>query len=223
MDIRVKICGLTENQGLRAAIAAGADLAGFVFACDSPRFLAPADAARLFDPVRGRIASVAVLVDPVDEWVHAVVETFCPDWLQVHGHESPARLAELKARFGIPVIKGLGIGTASDLAGIKAFHGSADLLLLDAKPPKGMSRPGGHGTIFDWTQIAGYTGPTPFLLAGGLRADNAGAAIALAGQVKGFAGLDVSSGVERAPGLKDPSAIAAFVSAARAAAGALQP
>lgn len=218
MRITVKICGLTEAEGLRAAMASGADLAGFVFAAGSPRVLTPEAAAALFAAARGRIESAALLVDPDDELADAAMRVLRPDWLQLHGTESPARAAALKARYGVKLIKALGVAGPADLAEASAFEGTADLLLLDAKPPKGATRAGGHGTAFDWTVLKGFRGPTPFLLAGGLQPTNVANAIAAMRDVPGFAGVDVSSGVERAPGLKEPSAIAAFIATARRAA-----
>lgn len=215
----IKICGLTEPEGLRATIEAGADLAGFVLFSRSPRFLSPEAAARLLAPARGRIKSVALLVDPDDAEAGLAMQALQPDWLQLHGNESPARVATLKARFDVKIIKALGVAGPADLVTAAAFDGIADLLLLDARPPAGAARPGGHGVTFDWTLLGAIQATTPFLLAGGLNPANVAEAIRAARAIPRFRGLDVSSGVEHSPGLKDASAIAAFVRGARDAAG----
>lgn len=211
--IDVKICGITEPLGLDGAIAAGARYVGLVLAPKSPRFLTLDQAAALAARARGRIEIVALLVDPADALLAAVRARLAPDWVQLHGGESPARTAEAKGFAAKGVIKALPIARAEDFAAVEAFAGAADQLLFDAKPPPGAARSGGHGRAFDWRLLAGRRLPRPWLLAGGLTPENVAEAIALSGA----AAVDVSSGVERAPGLKDPDRIAAFVTAAQQA------
>lgn len=214
--IRVKICGLAEPAGVAAALQAGADALGFVFFERSPRFVTAQQAAALSAPAAGVARRVGLFVDAPDELIAAVLAP-CPlDALQLHGAEPPARVAEVRARFGLPVIKALGIAGADDLAAARAHAGAADLLLLDAKPPPGADRPGGHARAFDWSLVAGMRFRVPWLLAGGLTPGNVADAIA----ATGAPGVDVSSGVEAAPGVKDPAKVLAFVAAAR---GSLAP
>lgn len=209
----VKICGLSSPETLEAALAAGADLVGFVHFPRSPRHVALEAGRALSAQARGRALSVALLVDPDDATLAAVVEALDPDLLQLHGSESPERVAAIRARFGRPVMKALGIAQAADLAAIGRYR-AADRLLLDAKPPRGAGAlPGGNGIAFDWRLVAGLDPATSFMLSGGLNPDNVGTAIALTGARS----VDVSSGVEVRPGEKDPGRIEAFVRAARAA------
>jgi phosphoribosylanthranilate isomerase len=207
----VKICGLSTPDSLEWAIAAGADLVGFVHFAKSPRHVAVETAAALARQAEGRAKTVLLTVDASDDLLASLVAAMAPDFLQLHGRESPERVAEVRARHGRPVIKALGIGSADDVAAARAFAGAADLLLYDAKPPKDASRPGGLGVAFDWSLLTGA--PTPFLLSGGLDPTNVGEAVR---QVRP-AGVDVSSGVESAPGVKDEGRIGAFVTAAREA------
>jgi phosphoribosylanthranilate isomerase len=217
MTLLVKICGLTSPEALDAAIAAGADMAGFVFFAPSPRNLRLEQAKRLFAQARGRVAIGAVLVDPDQRLLDQVCE-LAPDFLQMHGAEPPERLAAIKRGLnGIAVVKGIGIATAADLERARAYAGATDRLLLDAKAEPGAVLPGGNGLPFDWRLIAGAEIGLPFMLSGGLTADNVADAIRLIGRTSGFLGVDVSSGVERAPGVKDPEKIRAFLRAARAA------
>ncbi len=217
MTLLVKICGLTTPAALDAAIEAGADMAGFVFFAPSPRNLRPEQAKRLFAQARGRIAIGAVLVDPEQRLIDDICE-LAPDFLQLHGAETPARLAAIKADARpVAVVKGIGIASAADLDLARAYARAADRLLLDAKAEPGAALPGGNGLPFDWRLIAGVDLGAPFMLSGGLTADNVADAIRLIGGTAGFLGVDVSSGVERAPGDKDPDKITAFVRAARAA------
>jgi phosphoribosylanthranilate isomerase len=217
MTLLIKICGLTTPEALDAAIAAGADMAGFVFFSPSPRNLRLQQAKRLFAQARERIAIGAVLVDPEQR----LIDEICglkPDFLQLHGTETPARLAAIKADARpVAVVKGIGIASAADLDHARAFARAADRLLLDAKAEPGAALPGGNGLPFDWRLIAGADLGAPYMLSGGLTADNVADAIRLIGGSPGFLGIDVSSGVERAPGDKDPDKITAFVRAARAA------
>ncbi|WP_294611388.1 phosphoribosylanthranilate isomerase [Roseovarius sp.] len=210
-NIRVKICGLTAAQDVSAAVAAGASYVGFVFFEKSPRHLALEKAAALALPVPPGVAKVALTVDADNARLDALTAAVPLDFLQLHGHETPERVTEIKARYGLPVIKALGVAGADDLARIDIYARVADQLLIDAKPPKGATRPGGNALAFDWTLIAGRRWTLPWLLAGGLVPGNVAEAIKLTGAKQ----LDVSSGVESAPGVKDPALIRAFIEAAR--------
>jgi phosphoribosylanthranilate isomerase len=206
-DIRVKICGLTAAADVSAAVEAGAAYVGFVFFEKSPRNVTLAQARALALGVPPGVAKVALTVDADDATLDALTDQVPLDFLQLHGHESPARVAEVKSRYGLPVIKAIGIAEAADLAQIDAYGGGADQLLIDAKPPKGATRPGGNALAFDWGLIAGRDWPLPWLLAGGLTPDNVALAVARTGARQ----LDVSSGVEAAPGVKDADLIRAFI------------
>lgn len=210
-DVRVKICGLTVAADVKAAVEAGAAYVGFVFFEKSPRHVTLEQARALALDVPPGVAKVALTVDGDDAALDALTDRVPLDFLQLHGHESPARVAEVKARYGLPVIKAIGIAEADDLAQIDAYAGVADQFLIDAKPPKGATRPGGNALVFDWGLIAGRDWPLPWLLAGGLAPDNVAEAVARTGARQ----LDVSSGVERAPGLKDANLIRAFIENAR--------
>jgi phosphoribosylanthranilate isomerase len=210
---QVKICGLNDAAGYDAAVSAGADFVGFVFYPPSPRAVSPAQAAALAARAQGGPRRVGLLVDATDAEITAILAAVPLDILQLHGEETPARAAELRQRFGLPVMKALGIAVSADLAQLDAYAPVVDMFLLDAKPPPGASLPGGNAASFDWTLLAGRMIPRPWLLAGGLTPDNLGQAIALSGAP----GVDVSSGVERARGVKDPARIRAFIQAARQA------
>lgn len=212
----VKICGLSTPETLEAAIAAGADQIGLVHFPKSPRHVDLALGAALSRQARGRIERVVLLVDPDDGLVDAAIEALDPDWLQLHGRESPERVAALRASTGRRVMKALGIATADDLARAAAHAASADRLLYDAKPAPGAALPGGNGYAFDWSLLAGAGRDDPFMLSGGLTPETVAEAVA----ITAAQAVDVSSGVESAPGIKDPDRIAAFVAAAKAAAGA---
>jgi phosphoribosylanthranilate isomerase len=205
MPTEVKICGLSDPESVDAALAAGADLLGFVFFPRSPRHLSLDQALPLMRRAAGRAARVALLVDPDQGLLDDVVCTLDPDFLQLHGQESPERVAEIRASYGIPVIKAVGIGGRADLQRAARYAEVADRLLLDAKPPTDATRPGGNGAAFDWRLLEGFTSARPWLLSGGLHAAKAAAT--------GAAAVDVSSGVERASGRKDPALIRAFVEA----------
>jgi phosphoribosylanthranilate isomerase len=211
MSVIVKICGLSTEETVDAALAAGTDMLGFVFFPRSPRAVTPERAAQLAERARGRAEIVALTVDMDDAVLAEVVDTLKPDWLQLHGGENVARVAEIRERFGLPVMKALGIRSAEDLAGIPAYVEVADRLLLDAKPPKGADRPGGNGVSFDWRLLDALDPGLSYMLSGGLDADNVAAALALAHPP----GIDASSGVESAPGVKDPERIRAFIAAIR--------
>jgi phosphoribosylanthranilate isomerase len=219
MNPIVKICGLTSLEALDAALAAGADMVGLVRFEKSPRHLGLEQGRALSLRARGKAERVALVVDADDAALDAVVEAFDPDLLQLHGAERPERVAAIRARLKRPVMKAIGIASVADLAAVASYGGVADRLLLDAKPPADAEAlPGGNGVPFDWRLIAGLDAAKPVMLSGGLDGDNVAAAIALTG----VRAVDVSSGVERRPGDKDPARIEAFIKAARAAFAALQ-
>jgi len=213
MASTIKICGLSTLAALDAALAAGADMVGLVFFERSPRFVGLDTARALADRARGAAQIVALSVDPSDNMLAAITRALAPDFLQLHGCESPGRVAEIRRAFGVPTIKALGVAATADFAQANDYAEVADWLLIDAKPPKGAVLPGGNGAPFDWRLASGFAPARPWLLSGGLDAGNVAEAIALSGA----RGVDVSSGVERAPGVKDAAKIAAFIKAARAA------
>jgi len=213
MPVLVKICGLGTPDALDAALAAGTDLVGFVFFPPSPRHLGVHVARTLGARVNGRAGKVALSVDADDATLDAIVEALQPDMLQLHGKESPARVAELKLRYRRPVMKAIPVETAADLAAVPAYVGIADTIIFDARAPRAATRPGGLGKSFDWRLLQGVDRRVPFMLSGGLDAGNVAEALA----ITRAGGVDVSSGVERAPGDKDPDKIAAFIRAVRAA------
>jgi phosphoribosylanthranilate isomerase len=209
----VKVCGIGTPLALDAALDAGADLIGLVRYPKSPRHVSLDQGRMLSARAKGRALRVALLVDPNDAELATTVEAFDPDVLQLHGSETPRRVAEIRARFGRPVMKAIGVEDAGDLARLSAYS-AAERILLDAKPPKSANAlPGGNGVAFDWSLLAGVDPGVSFMLSGGLDPDNVAQAIALTGA----RAVDVSSGVERRPGDKDPARIEAFVKAARAA------
>jgi phosphoribosylanthranilate isomerase len=212
MSLIVKICGLSTPASVDTAIEAGADMVGFVFFAKSPRNVSLAAATALAARARGRAGIVALTVDADDAALSDIVSSLRPDLLQLHGRESPERLAQLRKRFGVKLMKAIGVAARGDLASAKAYA-DADRLLLDAKPPADAALPGGNGLPFDWGMLEGFAATAPIMLSGGLDAENVGEAIRVARP----AGVDVSSGVESAPGLKDEAKIAAFIRAARAA------
>jgi phosphoribosylanthranilate isomerase len=211
MSLIVKICGLATPEALDVAIDAGADMVGFVFFPPSPRHLGFDTARALGDRVRGRAQKVALSVDADDALLDAVVAALRPDLLQLHGREPPARVAALKARFGLPVMKAIAVEAKGDLAAAAAYVTVADRLLFDARAPREATRPGGLGRPFDWSLLENLDLRMPFMLSGGLDAGNVGEAL----RITRAPAVDVSSGVERAPGEKDPDKIRAFVRAAR--------
>ncbi len=219
MSVIVKICGLATEAGLDAALACGADMAGFVFFDKSPRHVSLELAANLGRRAARRTCKVLVTVDAGDALLAAAIEAINPALLQLHGCETPERVAAIRARFGLPVMKAIGIGAAADLALVPGFDGVADFLLFDAKPSRPNGRPGGSGTSFDWSLLGMIETKKPWLLAGGLNSGNVADALAQTGAP----GVDVSSGVENAPGVKDRNKIAAFIAVAREAAGKLAP
>jgi phosphoribosylanthranilate isomerase len=209
-DIRVKICGLREAAHVEAAVRAGAAYVGFVFFPKSPRNLSLAEAAALAVAVPPGVAKVALTVDADDAALDALLAQVPVDMLQLHGHESPARVAEVRARFGLPVMKAVGVATEADLPALDDYGRVADQLLVDAKPAPGAELPGGNGLAFDWRLVAGRRWPVPWMLAGGLTAENVAEAVRLTGARQ----VDVSSGVESVPGFKDPVKIEDFLEAA---------
>jgi phosphoribosylanthranilate isomerase len=213
--VEVKICGINEPRALDAALGAGADFVGLVIFPPSPRAVSTEQGARLAKRARGAARVVALVVDADDALLAAVAGDIAPDLLQLHGSETPARVAAIKARLGLPVMKAIAVAAAADLAAIPDYAAAADRLLFDARPPKDATRPGGHGRAFDWRLLADVPRPRPIMLSGGLNPENVAEAIRI---VRPDA-VDVSSGVESAPGVKDPARIRAFVAAARAAVG----
>ncbi|KAB2915848.1 MAG: phosphoribosylanthranilate isomerase [Hyphomicrobiaceae bacterium] len=212
MSTKVKICGLRTEVGLDAALEGGADFVGFVFFPPSPRNLAPEAAAPLAAKARGRAVIVALLVDPDDALVEAVVVLVAPDMLQLHGEESPERVREIRRRWGRPVMKAIKVRTADDAEAALRYP-EADLILFDARPPAGATRPGGHGAAFDWRVLDGVKDQVPYMLSGGLTPENVAEAV----RSTGAPAVDVSSGVESRPGEKDPDLIRRFLRAAKGA------
>ena len=210
-DIRIKMCGLRSAADIAAAAEARANYVGFVFFPRSPRNVGASDARALALSVPEGIAKVALVVNATDAELDALTAEVPLDMLQLHGSETPDRVAAVKARYGLPVMKAIGIAEAADLTQIEMYASAADQLLIDAKPPKGAALPGGNALAFDWSLIAGRRWTVPWMLAGGLTPQNA----AMAVQKTGAAQLDVSSGIESAPGVKDPALMRAFAAAAR--------
>jgi phosphoribosylanthranilate isomerase len=210
---KIKICGISTPEALDAAIAARAEWCGLVFFPPSPRNLAPSAARALASRAEGRIGRVGLFVDPDDTLLAEGVASGALDAIQLHGDETPARAAQARARFGVPVWKVIAVSSAADVARAADYRDAADLILFDAKTPKHADRPGGMGLKFDWALLAGHRGPLPWGLAGGLTPANVAGAI----RATGAPLVDTSSGVESAPGVKDVGKIAAFCAAARRA------
>jgi phosphoribosylanthranilate isomerase len=213
MAILVKICGINSAEAADAAARAGADFAGLMFHPKSPRHVTPEAARSLAQRLRDKVRIVAVIVDPRDEDIVHAMNNAVPDFLQLHGSESPARVGEIREKFGIPIIKVLPVAEAADFANLPAYEDAADMLMFDAKPPANADRAGGHGVAFDWQLLRSRTISRPWFLAGGLTPENVSRAIAAANA----AAVDVSSGVETAPGVKNPELIQSFIASARAA------
>jgi len=211
MPARVKICGLKTDEAMQAALDAGADLVGLVFHAKSPRNVAIEVARPLADCARGRAEIVALVVGPTDETLRTIVDAIRPDIIQLHGNETPDRAREIRKTFGIRVMKAIQIGSRADADQARAYANAADLLLFDAKAPPQSDIPGGNGEVFDWTLIEAVKNVRPWVLAAGLTPDNVAEAI----RKTGAPTVDVSSGVERARGEKDPELIRAFVKAAK--------
>jgi phosphoribosylanthranilate isomerase len=213
MSQTVKICGLSTAPTLESALRAGADMVGFVFFQKSPRNVDFETARELARRARLRAEIVALCVDPDDALLEQIVQATEPDYVQLHGSESPNRTEHIQRRFGVSAIKAIGVATRDDLAKADHYAGKSDALLIDAKPPNDAVTPGGNGVAFDWRIAADFNPRKPWLLSGGLSPSNVAAAI----ELSGTRGIDVSSGVESAPGVKDPDKIKAFIDAALAA------
>jgi phosphoribosylanthranilate isomerase len=208
---RVKICGLTEPEAVELAVELGASFLGFVLYPPSPRFVPPERLAELLERVPETVRSVGVVVDPTDAFLDHVLGHAPLDTLQLHGTESPERVRAVALRTGCRVVKAIRVGEAADLEGVERFFDVADLLLFDARPPPGAAWPGGHGLPFDWRLLEGFSAPLPWALAGGLDAGNLAAAVErLRPPI-----VDASSSLERAPGIKDPDKLRAFMAEAR--------
>jgi len=210
--LSVKICGLKTPEAVNAAVQAGADMVGFVFFGPSPRNLDIGVAAELMARVPDGVTKVALTVDADDRLLADIVKNTSVQLLQLHGTESPEHVAALKARFGLPVMKMLPVSGVADLAAAADYEGVADKFLFDAKPPKEATRPGGNALAFDWKVLQGFTSPLPWMLAGGLTAENVADAVRISGATE----VDVSSGVEDAPGVKNTDKIRVFITAAKA-------
>ncbi len=214
MSLIVKICGLSTPATLDAALQAGADMVGFVFFPASPRHLDLSRARELGAQARGRAVKVALTVDADDAMLDGIVEVLRPDLLQLHGKETVARIHEIRRNFGLPVMKAIGVETSADLAELPGYAAAADRVLFDARPPKDATRPGGLGVPFDWRLLENLALEIPFMISGGLGASNVHDAV----RITRPGGVDVSSSVESAPGVKDAGMIDAFIRTARAAA-----
>ena len=212
MPLLVKICGLSTRETLDAALDAGADMVGFVFFPPSPRHLSLETARDLGKRAGRRAMKVALTVDADDATLENIVEVLKPDILQLHGHETVARLRDVRQKFGLQVMKAMPVESVADLVSLPGYAAVADRILFDARPPQGATRPGGLGAVFDWHVLENLDLKLPFMVSGGLNAGN----VAEAARITRAGGVDVSSGVERLPGIKDPEMIRAFIRAARA-------
>jgi phosphoribosylanthranilate isomerase len=212
MSLIVKICGLSTRETLDVALDAAADMVGFVFFPPSPRHLGLDAARELGEQTKRRALKVALTVDADDTTLAAIVEALQPDILQLHGSESVARLRDIKQKFGLPVMKAIAVEAPADLASLPGYAAVADRILFDARAPKDATRPGGLGAVFDWHVLEKLDLELPFMVSGGLHAGNVAEAV----RITRAGGVDVSSGVERAPGVKDPEMIRSFIRAARA-------
>tara|TARA_B100001057_G_scaffold376981_1_gene382194 strand:- start:2296 stop:2949 length:654 start_codon:yes stop_codon:yes gene_type:complete len=210
-DVKVKICGLKTAETVQAATAGGADYVGFVFFAKSPRYVTPQENAKLAEYIPEKVVKVGLVVDADSGFLDDIMRWGAIDMLQLQGKETPARVAEIKAKTGLPVMKAVGISEKSDLDVLEHYIGIADQLLIDAKPPKGAQLPGGNGLTFDWTLLSEETISAPWMLAGGLTADNVAQALYMTGASQ----VDVSSAVEHQPGEKDPAKIKAFIKNAK--------
>jgi len=212
MSLLVKICGLSTRETLETALDAGADMVGFVFFPPSPRHLSLELGRDLGRQVQRRALKVALTVDADDATLDNIMDALSPDIFQLHGKESVARLRDIKQKFGRPVMKAVPVATSADLAVLPGYAAVADRILFDARAPKGATRPGGLGAVFDWHVLENLDLKLPFMVSGGLHATNVAEAV----RVTRAGGVDVSSGVERSPGVKDPEMIRDFIRAARA-------
>jgi phosphoribosylanthranilate isomerase len=212
VPVKVKICGVRTPAIVNVAVEAGADYVGFVFFPRSPRHITPEAARPLVELAFGRIETIAVLIDPDDRLIDDILSTVRPSLLQLHGSETPQRVAAIRAHSGLRTIKAISVATAEDVAKAATYRGIADMILFDARAPAGSDVPGGHGLAFDWHALSSLRGERPFALSGGLDPDNVWEALVTTGADM----VDVSSGVERAPGEKDPELVREFIQAARA-------
>lgn len=211
MSVAVKICGLSQPAQVVGAVEAGARYLGFNFFPTSPRYVTPAGARDLAVEVPIGVAKVGLVVNPDDALLDAITGQVPLDMIQLHGSESPGRVAEVKARYGLPVMKVIGLASAEDLVALEAHEGVADQILVDAKAPKGADLPGGNGVAFDWRLISTRRWAGPWMLAGGLTPENVAEAVALTGAKQ----VDAASGIETSPGQKDAGLMRAFVEAAQ--------
>ncbi|WP_398484827.1 phosphoribosylanthranilate isomerase [Tardiphaga sp.] len=211
MPLTVKICGLSTPETLDAALLAGADMVGFVFFPPSPRHVSLDMAEKLGQQAK-KAVKVALSVDADDALLANSIEALRPQILQLHGKESLARIRDIKQKFGLPVMKAIAVETAADLAALPGYAAVCDRILFDAKAPKDATRPGGLGAVFDWHLLEGLDLKLPFMVSGGLNAENVAEAV----RITRAGGVDISSGVESAPGIKDPEMIRNFIRAARA-------
>lgn len=211
--LEIKICGINDLAAMDAALEAGADMVGLVFFPPSPRNVSPEEGVRLAARARGRARVVALTVDADDTLLGTIRTAVAPDILQLHGRESPARVREIRERTGLPVMKAIPVAEAADLDAVASYAALAERILFDARPPKGATRPGGHGRTFDWSLLARVARTKPTMLSGGLDPENVAHAIRTARPDA----VDVSSGVEKAPGVKDAEKIARFIENARTA------
>ncbi|MCA0202353.1 MAG: phosphoribosylanthranilate isomerase [Proteobacteria bacterium] len=214
MKARVKICGLKDARSLAAAVEGGAAYIGFVFFRRSPRFITADAAGVLINEIPRSVTAVGLFVNPTDAELETVLTHARLGMIQLHGNETPARVDKVRMLSGLPVIKAVGVATARDVLAAKIYEDHADWLLFDAKPPKDATRPGGNALAFDWSLLKTYAGKTPWMLAGGLTRGSVAAAI----KASGARAVDVSSGVETAPGVKSPAKIRAFLKTTLAAA-----
>ena len=210
-DVKVKICGLKTAETVQAAVYGGTDYIGFVFFAKSPRYVTPPENAKLAEFVPETVVKVGLVVDAGEALLDNIMSEGAIDMLQLQGKETPTRVAEIRAKTGLPVMKAVGVSEKSDLDVLEDYIGIADQILIDAKPPKGAQLPGGNGLSFDWTLLSAATISIPWMLAGGLTADN----VARALSVTGASQVDVSSAVEHQPGKKDPAKIKAFIENAK--------
>ncbi|WP_424628720.1 phosphoribosylanthranilate isomerase [Bradyrhizobium sp. SYSU BS000235] len=213
MSLVVKICGLSQRDTLEVALDAGADMVGFVFFEASPRHVGLGAARELGRQVNGRAVKVALTVDADDATLENIIEALRPGLLQLHGSESVARVRDIKQKFGLPVMKAIPVGTAADLAGLPGYAAVSDRILFDARAPKDATRPGGLGVPFDWHLLENVKLDVPVMVSGGLTIGNVAEALS----ITHAGGVDISSGVESAPGVKDPDMIRSFIRAAREA------
>ncbi len=218
MSLAIKICGLKTEESIETAIEAGADLVGLVFHPKSPRYVTPERAAMLAMLARGRVTVTALVVEADNATLAELLSTVSPDLWQFHGQETYERIRDVRAVYGLPVMKAVGVAGTTDLPSVAAYARVADRILLDAKPPKDAAYPGGHGKVFDWSILSALPPGLPFMLSGGLSPENVGEAIrTIRGMGLKLSGVDVSSGVESAPGVKDLGKIRAFIAAVREA------